>query len=977
VTNSDPVLKNAAWSRYRLLQAALNRKQSVPQVMRIFAPVAEVLRAARETKIEVVVWSASGDETVAAVPPFLVERLASAGVRCDVLYDTIADWQKARSAGDSFAVSITPDYQNGLGASRAELRIAVVDLGSRTRPAAGYSDWLADREDILIRDRSTIAVLDRFQSDGSDRSIADHVENRYTRKGYRLIGLFTPAEFAEAAPRLFPGRNFDPGKPSSQAGIFTPQLAEGGFHSYEETLNEFRGLANSHPNIARFVKLGTSYEGRDIFALKITRDPDGEDPNKPDVLVNGCYHAREWISVEAPVFFAGQLVNSYSSDDSIKYLVDNLQFWIVPIINPDGLVFSQQSPNDRIDNARTWRKNRRPVSVGGCVSSIGVDLNRNFDFQWRLPGDSACENLCEANPSCVRDDIGGSDDPRDEVYRGPEPASEPETRALKSLLDDPLRRFRAQLDYHNFSQLILYPWAFDEGTNPDSELLALLAARISSETRSVNNKLYVPEQAIDLYPATGSSTDYAYGVNGVPAPFVVEMRPDCCSFNVPESDILAISRENWAGARPLFDWAAGPPILHSVSAFTTSSDGSLSNLVYAAHWEPTPTGRNLIVDTRLAGIPAGPMRVKLQFSKPMNRLLAPQVTLGRDGRFDEVTFSATAGQGGWQKTLYPNDTWIGEGVVFQDFNPNSAWVLAARAEDQSGMSTDGQPATIAGYTAGTTGRWERFEDSQGQGSAGGTDVSHQLAPTLRDDFPGIFVAAPGTGERLAAGDAATVNWVLAKGESFNPGPQNLFISTDGGTSFSLLAGGLTAGTDKLTFTLPMIATTRARFRIEAIDRINSNSIFGENRGDFTVGVNVGSGVEIKFLSSEKTDLSWSAPDPNGTPLSGASRLAINLSVTNHATVSVLNPFLRVSVLQRNVLLSRDPRSTSGAAGRQSIDAGPDSVLAPGETVSVRVVVGLTGAKKFKFSVGLFGVPESESVGPAQATQIWKGKPKTK
>jgi hypothetical protein len=252
-----------------------------------------------------------------------------------------------------------------------------------------------------------------------------------------------------------------------------------------------------------------------------------------------------------------------------------------------------------------------------------------------------------------------------------------------------------------------------------------------------------------------------------------------------------------------------------------------------------------------------------------------------------------------------------------------------------------------------------------------------MSPTLRDDFPGIFVASPASGERLAGGDGATVHWVLSKGESFNPGLQNVFISTDGGSSYSLLVAGLTAGTDKLTFSLPMIATTRARFRIESIDRFTSNSIFGESRGNFTIGANVGSALEISFLSSEKTDLSWSAPDPDGNQSSGASRLTINLSVTNRAAVSILNPFVRVIVLQRNVLLSRDARSTSGITARQSIDCGVDGVLAPGESAQIRIVVGLTSGKKFKFAIQPFGVPESGSIAPASATQIWKGKPKTR
>jgi murein tripeptide amidase MpaA len=971
LSNSDPELRLEAWARYRSIQAGLNRDLSVPQVIRAHTSSADLLRTAKETGIEITVWAAEAAETVAAVPPYLVRQLQAAGVRCELLYETIADWQTARSAGDVLATSITPEYQKPSGETRTELRIAVIDLATKTRPEPGHNDWLGDRENILMREGSRIAYLDTFQTDGSPASIAEHIAQKFTRKGYRLSGLYTLAEFAEVAPRVFAGRSFDPGLTPKTASELSPQLAEGSFHSYEETLSEFRSLANQHSDIASFVKLGTSFEGRDIFALKITRNPEGDDPNKPEVLITGCYHAREWIAVEVPVYVANQLINNYATDDRIRFLVDSLQIWIVPIVNPDGLMFSQQSPNNQTDATRMWRKNRRPLSIGSCGSTVGVDLNRNLDFQWRLEGDSACADYC-VNRSCLNDDIGASDDPREETYRGPSPASEPEIRAIKSLVDDPARRFRAQIDYHNYSQLILYPWSFNSEASPDAETLESLGARIAAETREVNNKIYKPEQAIDLYPTTGSSNDYAYGVTRVAAPFVVEMRPECCQFNVPENEIAAINRENWAGALPLLDWTPGPPILQSVAAFTPAPDGSLTNVTYAAHWVSSDGSRQLSVDTRLASIRAGPIRVKLQFSRSMNPSLVPRVTLGRDGVRDEITLAAVDPGEGWQKTIYQNDTWIGQAIIVQDFNNSSPWALAVEAEGASAFKTDGRPATIAAYRTGS-GAWENFEDADGSGSLGGFDLSHVLAPTFRDDFPGIFVSAPAAAERFSAGDDITVSWALSRGDSFNPGTQRVFLSVDGGQSFLAVVGNLSGSDDKFSFQLPLTPTANARFRIEAIDRFSGNSIFGDSRNDFTIGSNVGSGVQISFQSSEKVDLSWSDGQA-----SGPARLIIRLRVANTGGVPVLHPFLRTADLTRsNVLLSRNPRSPLGESARQSIDAGSDQILAPGETVEVTTVVGLTGKKKFNFSVEARGVPAGGSIAPATAVQVWKGKPKTR
>ena len=167
---------------------------------------------------------------------------------------------------------------------------------------------------------------------------------------------------------------------------------------------------------------------------------------------------------------------------------------------------------------------------------------------------------------------------------------------------------------------------------------------MSDDMRAVANTVYQPEQAIDLYATSGTSTDYAYGANRVAASFVVEMRPSCCAFNVPERDIPVVNRENWAGALAVLRWAAGPPILESVRAYSFSADGTFSKLIYSARWAETRGtsngARELVTDTRFPGIEQGPVQLHLQFSKPMNTSLAPRATLSRGTNRDELILVA-------------------------------------------------------------------------------------------------------------------------------------------------------------------------------------------------------------------------------------------------------------------------------------------------------------------------------------------------
>lgn len=979
LANPNPQLQRAAWAQYRPVQATLSRKEFIPQVARINAPSEAVQSLARASDLEVTIWTSNANETVAAVPPYLVERLRREGFTATVIYDSVADWQTARTSGDAAAHAITPDYQSEQAARSTQVRVAVIDLGAR-HADANNTDWLGDRENVLMSDGSRLAYLDIFTSDDSPASLAAHIDEQYTRRGYTVLGLYTLEEFSEVAPRLFSGKSFDAGrraKPAPPGNIHTT-AANNHYHTYEQTRDEFRALATAHPDIASYIKLGSSYEGRDIFALKISKNPGVDDQSKPDVLITGCHHAREWISVETPIYFANQLINNYETDSFARSVVDRLQVWVVPIVNPDGLAYTQSAP-DTDDGRRLWRKNRRPMSLGSCVSATGVDLNRNYEYEWRLRGDTPCDDYCAADKSCLQDDRGGSDDPNNlEIYRGPKAASEPEVKVIKSLTDDPNRHFRAQIDYHNYSELILYPWGFQSDAAPDMQTIQPLAQRMSDAIKKVSGEFYRAQQSINLYLTTGSSTDYAYGTNKVAVPLVVEMRPICCEFQIPESQIDITNRENWAGAQTVLSWAVGPPILESLKAYTATADGGFAKLVYSARWlnpaDPSDTARHLVVDTRFPGIEPGPLQVRLQFSKSMSTSLAPRATLGRDGRTEEMTLVAGAGEG-WQKTVYDNDTWVGQTVLVQDDNQTSAWQLFVAATDPLGFGLDGMPETFAAYATGT-GRWQSYEDANGEGTNGGTDAHHLLPPTLRGDFLNLFVGTPTGGERVVGGEPFTVAWTVSKESGFVPVRQEIYLSTDGGVNFALLVDNIPGNVEKFQLPLPRVATTQARIRVLAIEGTVGNAIIGDSHADFTIGANIGAGVGIKLDAAQKLNLNWT--DSAGeVPVSGSLRFVIDVTVTNNSNTPIANPFLRVVDLNRgNVLLTRDTKSNPATGARQTLDVGVDNLLSPGESVPVRLIIGIVSKKKFMFSLESYGVAVSGTINAGSAQTVWNKKPKS-
>jgi hypothetical protein len=972
----DANLRREAWQKYRDIAPQLIRKEMVPQVARISASSEEFKRIAENAQIEATIWQPGETFTVAAAPPYLIDILRQENIPVEILHESIADWQQARKRGDAQAKSITPDYLSESADEKSQVHIVVIDNSRRGKAANGYAEWSGDHENVLFSNKRYLAYLDISSSITSSQAIGSHIEENYTKRGQQVVGFYTTEEFSGVVSRFFPGERFSSESEARNKGTLRPALAEGVYHTYEETLAEFNQLAQSHPDIARVVNLGQSFEGRQIFALKITKSPEANNRNRPDILITGCHHAREWISVEPPVYFANQLVTKYSTDDGIKHLVDNLQIWIVPIVNPDGLTYSQGAPNDSQGSIRLWRKNRRPVSADGCASDMGVDLNRNYDFQWRLPGDEPCPRY--------NDDIGGSDDPGNEIYRGLRAESEPEIKALKTLMDDPDRKFRAQLDYHNFSQLVLYPWGYKPFPTPDEDHLAALGAKMVSEIFSVDRKIYKARRAIELYSTTGSSVDYAYGANQVAAPFIIEMRPFNGLFNVPENQIDAVNRENWAGALYVMKWAAGPPLLKSVKAYQVASNGTFSKLVYSGQWiepsEQSGGARQFIVDTRLPVLDLGPIQIHLQFSKSMNRSSESpiKVTLGRGDQFDELKFAIVSDGQGWQRTEYENDTWVGEVIIPFPDEITAPWRLAVSATDLFNSKLDANPETVAGFVVGTD-QWGNYEDAAGEGHEGGIDIQHRLSPTVRDERPGIVIGAPRGGERVAGGDSVTVEWTVLGRSVFVPSEQEIWLSTNGGVSFTPLSSGIPGAVEKFNVTMPLIATTGARLRISAREAITGNTLFSEAASSFTIAANVNSAIGMDFVSSEKLTQSWTDQPLDGSAASsGSLRLGLTINVTNRGTVPLADPFLRVSeVTREHVLLSRDLKSRPTVGARQSVDVGEDKVLMPGETVQVKLLLGLIAKKKFNFSVELYAAPVEGIVNPGNGFRVWTGKPKSK
>ncbi len=289
------------------------------------------------------------------------------------------------------------------------------------------------------------------------------------------------------------------------------------YRTVEETVASMQSMVAAAPNLAEIIDIGPSWQaqnGSGGYPLKVLRATNRNVSGpKPKLFIMSSVHAREYTPAEFSTRFVEQLIAGYGVDADATWLLDHHEVHALLQANPDG--------RKRAETGLSWRKNTNSNFCGGG-NNAGIDLNRNFPFEWGNWGGSsgvACEN----------------------TFRGPSPASEPETQAIiayvRSIFED---RREAPLsaaadldtpgvffDTHSFSGLVLWPWGFNTSTAPNASGLQAFGRRMAWFNT------YTPQAAVGLYPTDGTTDDFAYGELGVPA-FTFELGTaffqDCASF---------------------------------------------------------------------------------------------------------------------------------------------------------------------------------------------------------------------------------------------------------------------------------------------------------------------------------------------------------------------------------------------------------------------------------------------------------------
>ncbi|MFF5445300.1 M14 family metallopeptidase [Streptomyces sp. NPDC012888] len=263
--------------------------------------------------------------------------------------------------------------------------------------------------------------------------------------------------------------------------------ADSKYHNYAEMSAEIDQRIAQYPNIMSKRVIGKSYQGRDLVAIKIS-DNVGTDEAEPEVLFTHHQHAREHLTVEMALYLLREFGEDYGTDSRITNMVNNREIWIIPDLNPDGGEYDIAT-----GSYRSWRKNRQP-NAGS--SYVGTDENRNWAYKWGCCG-------------------GSSSSRSSETYRGPAAESTPEVKAVSDFVRSRVvggkQQIRAAIDFHTYSELVLWPYGYTyNDTAPGLTADDLGAFKAVGQKMAASNG-YTAEQSSDLYITDGTIDDWLWG----------------------------------------------------------------------------------------------------------------------------------------------------------------------------------------------------------------------------------------------------------------------------------------------------------------------------------------------------------------------------------------------------------------------------------------------------------------------------------
>lgn len=469
----------------------------------------------------------------------------------------------------------------------------------------------------------------------------------------------------------------------------------GGYYTFEEVVKALDTLRALYPNlITAKQNIGTSQEGRIIWAVKLTQNPDvSHAATRPAVYYDGLHHAREPMSMAALIYYMFWLCENYGTNPEATYLLNNREIFFIPVVNPDGYVYNQST---NPIGGGMWRKNRRNNG-----SSFGVDLNRNYGYGWGIGS-------------------GSSNVPSSETYHGPAPFSEPETQAVWNYV----QQINPSISFtmHSVAGRYLNPYGYT-----DTAIAYEKYSDFSGEFAASNNYLYGTAFEMLSYYSAGTTRDH-FHVHGTLC-WTVEVGGT--GFWTAQSEIIPLCSENLPALKYLA-WVSGAfarlqQVKEVQNSFAFPND-TLKLLTTVRNKGLRTTSQNVIVNVtslsanaivltpsvNIDSIPKSEMR--LNDTNPVLVKISNTAQIGTDFRLvfrvqqDDVTTSidTVSFRVGRQEIIFSDDAESG----------NSKWI--------KGGTQNRWDTTFVGYYS----PFHSFASARYGNAANNTQSTYTLADTI-------------------------------------------------------------------------------------------------------------------------------------------------------------------------------------------------------------------------------------------------------
>jgi hypothetical protein len=370
------------------------------------------------------------------------------------------------------------------------------------------------------------------------------------------------------------------------------------FPYYPLLTAEMQRLASEHPDIVRLSSAGQSRLGLDLWLLEIADfdNPVGIPLEEREVIyLDGGTHSNEYSGVYFTTEWAQFLLDEYETNETAQWLVQNRHIFIVPMVNPDG------------SNAM------------GRLNAITVNINRNFPGTWGT--------------------VAADQPPLN--WGGPWPASEPETQAVISVMQDVKPDFVQST--HCCGNLWLHPYGAEHlGHAPDYPMFTHVCEQVFPDLTINVSQIQCGETWSTIYPASGTTLDEGYAQVGASSwSYEMSGRGAIAPWGQPivDTDVRVQETESWRGVMHGMLHAEKYSALPRIVDVQISGD-SFTATVQNQGWGNVSTAHVNLAGTEIALPVMGPGELYV-FSGPVDV---------EDGTILPASIE-------WKKRLHPASNW--------------------------------------------------------------------------------------------------------------------------------------------------------------------------------------------------------------------------------------------------------------------------------------------------------------------------------